>query len=252
MTDQPSLYVPSIANALLVSADKATIAMLTDCLDQLAISTEVSFDQTSAALLLNRKKFEAVIIDRREMNFLDNVRSSPSNRSAITFVISERAERARAFQGRPNFVLEAPLSLEVVTKTLKVSFGLIVRERRRYFRCPIVVPATLDSEEAGHVCCQIIDVSEGGIALSSPTKLRPGLVVDLQFELPGQISQVVKSEVCWHDATGRTGIRFLSQTPSQKIELQRWLAGQLEGGFPERVLNKYRATGISVAEPCVL
>jgi len=125
---------------------------------------------------------------------------------------------------------------------LKVSFGLIVRERRRYFRCPISIPATLRSDEFGSVSCQVINISEGGMAMNSPAKFRMKLHADVGFEIPSQLSrQTVKSEIVWCDDSGRVGIRFLSQTAQQKVELQGWLAQQLEDSFPEGVLKTFQA-----------
>jgi len=191
-------------------------------------------------------KVEAVIVDTPRANasarFLDIVRSSPANRSAVTFAVSAGCKQNLASGEGPNFSFESPLSEEALRKTLKVSFGLIVRERRRYFRSPISIPATLRSDEFGSVSCQVLNISEGGMALNTPAKLRIKLRADVGFEIPNQLSwQIVKSEILWCDDSARVGIRFLSQTALQRVELQGWLARQLESSFPERVLKTFHA-----------
>lgn len=235
----------SIATALLLSEDGPTVALITQCLEELAISTDVCACNADFYRLLNRKKVEAIIIDSPRLSapvrFLDIVRSSPSNRSAVTFAVSDGRKQNLAPGEGPNFFFESPLSREALQKMLKVSFGLIVRERRRYFRCPISIPATLRSDEFGNVSCRVINISEGGMALHSHAKFRLKLHADVGFEIPNQVSrQVVKSEVVWCD-NGRAGIRFLSQTAQQRVELQGWLALQLESSFPERVLKTFQA-----------
>jgi hypothetical protein len=246
MNEKIATETASIATALLVSDDARTISMLTQCLEELAISTELCARNADFARLLNQKKLEAVIVDSPRVNgsvpFLDSVRSSPSNRNAVTFAISDCREQGLTSGAGANFLFEIPLSKEAIRKTLKVSFGLIVRERRRYFRCPISTPATLRNDEMGSICCQVINISEGGMALHYPEKLPLGLCAEVGFEVPNELSrQVVKSEVAWCDDRGRVGIRFLSQTARQRNELQGWLACQLENSFPERVLKTFQA-----------
>jgi len=245
MTETLETNTASIATALLLSEDGPTVALVTQCLEELAISTDVCAGNADFYRLLNRKKVEAIIIDsplnRASVRFLDIVRSSPSNRSAITFVVSDGRKQNLACGEGPNFFIESPLSKEALHKMLKVSFGLIVRERRRYFRCPISIPATLRSDEFGNVSCRVTNISEGGMALNSHAKLCLKLRADVGFEIPNQLSrQVVKSEIVWCDS-GRAGIRFLSQTAQQRVELQGWLARQLESSFPDRVLKTFQA-----------
>ena len=253
MTEKLETNTASIATALLLSEDGPTVAIVTQCLEELAISTDVCACNADFYRLLNRKKVEAIIIDSprasASVRFLDIVRASPSNRSAVTFAVSAGGKQNLASGEGPNFLFESPLSKEALQKMLKVSFGLIVRERRRYFRCPISVPATLRSDEFGNISCRVINISEGGMALNTHAKLRLKLLADVGFEIPNQLSrQIVKSEIVWCDDGGRVGIRFLSQTALQRVELQGWLARQLESSFPERVLKTFQALTGSCAK----
>ena len=52
-----------MGRVLLVCDDSATIQQLAEGMQQLAIATEVCVDVDAALRLLNRKKFEAVIVD---------------------------------------------------------------------------------------------------------------------------------------------------------------------------------------------
>jgi hypothetical protein len=252
MTEELATSNASIATALLLSEDASTVAMLTECLEELAISTDVCACDADFPSVLNKKKLEAVFVDWPRANgsarFLNSVRSSPSNRSAVTFAISDSREQNHSAAGA-NFLLESPLSKDAIRKTLKVSFGLIVRERRRYFRCPISTVATLRGEGFGDLRCQVINISEGGMALSTPVDLPLKLCAYVGFEVPNQLPpQILKSEVVWRGDNGRVGVRFLYQTALQRVELQGWLAQQLESSFPERVLKTFQAlTGSCVS-----
>jgi DNA-binding NtrC family response regulator len=129
-----------IALALLVSDDTRTIRQFSRALEELSILPEVCQQLPTSVRLLNGRKFDAVIVDLRLGDaagvVLDAAHLSPSNRTAVTFAIGTLGEETTksAFRKRVGFVFESPLSLLSVRNTLKASFGLILRERRRYFR----------------------------------------------------------------------------------------------------------------------
>lgn len=232
----------AMGRVLLVCDDSAAIQQLAEGMQQLAIATEVCVNVNMALGLLNRKKFEAVIIDcglRQADELLQQVRLSPSNRTAVTFAITDPVSRLR-LEFQPNFLIEKPLSPSTIGRTLKAAFGLIVRERRRSFRCPIEVPASIqvNGEE---VSCHLINISEGGMAITESPSLKPGAKVRVRFTLPGEIVRFkIESEVCWYDDKGRAGLRSLMVPSDQKSILQQWLAVKLEEDLPESVARQFR------------
>jgi CheY-like chemotaxis protein len=234
---------------LLVSSDPETVKLLTAALQRLATSTIVSDDTSAALNLLNKRKFEAIVVDltqdQEAKAVLEHARSSPSNRTTVTFaVIQNERERKIAFAAGSNFVLRKPLVPDSVDRTLNAAYGLIMRERRRYFRCPTAIPvcvqgAVLDRD----VLCQIMNISEGGMAIASPGQLRPGVQVIAKFVLPGQTEDyVAECEICWCDENGRAGLRFLSLSSERKAALQSWLSHKLEETLLETVTNRFRGS----------
>ncbi len=226
----------SSVRALLVSDDPLTIKQISEPLRELAATTEVCTDVPSAIRLVNTRKFETVVVDL--------VRLSPSNHTTVAFAITEGTKQsAMAFAAGSNFVLERPLSAISVGRTLKAAYGLIIRERLRYFRCPISIPAAIRDQEAGEIRCQAVNISEGGMAVISSVPLKPGMQVTLQFAIPGQGSQfAAESEICWCDEKGRAGLRFGALSPEQKTDLKQWLSKRLEETLPESVALKFRST----------
>jgi ActR/RegA family two-component response regulator len=81
----------SIGLALLVSADPLTIGKFSIALEELSLSPDVCRGMQESIRLLNRRKFEAVIVDLQLGEecglILDEVHVSPSNRTAVTFAI---------------------------------------------------------------------------------------------------------------------------------------------------------------------
>ena len=242
-----------LLRALLISGDPATTAQLAYSMDQFAIHTEVCTDLVVATRLLNRRKFNAVVLDLglggKAQELLERIRFSPSNETAVTFVVAERGQAKTNLQSRPNFIIEKPLSPALVSRTLKAAFGLIVRECRRYFRCPLVVDAEIENKGSADMRCQTVNVSEGGIALMAPSPLTPGTQVKVCFALPGEkIHFNVESEVCWCDEKQRAGLQFLALASEQQVALQQWLSARLEQSLPESVARQFEVTQADVLD----
>jgi PilZ domain len=123
---------------------------------------------------------------------------------------------------------------------LKAAFGLIVRERRRSFRCPIAIPAAIRaSGEEGR--CHLMNISEGGMAISQSPLLKPGMHVKVLFTLPGQLVNFkIEAVVCWYHEQARAWLRSLIIPSQQKSVLQQWLSDKLEGDLPESVARLFR------------
>ncbi len=238
----------SAVRALLVSNDPPTIELLSKSLEELAASTDVCRDIQSAIDHLNSRKFETVVVDLKlgehSKDILERVRLSPSNHTTVAFAITDSTEEsAIAFEAGSNYVLERPLSPTSIGPTLKTAYSLIVRERRRYFRCPISIPAAIGEHQAEEIHCQAVNISEGGMAIISSAPLQPGAQVAVQFTIPGQVRPfAAQSEVCWCDEQGRAGLRFLNLSFEHSSELREWLAQRLEESLPESVALKFRLT----------
>jgi CheY-like chemotaxis protein len=234
-----------IGLVLLVSADPVTIQQFSHALQELSISPDVCREVPAAVCVLNRRKFDAVIVDlqlgEQSGLILDEMRLSPSNRTAVTFVISgSDAEATAAFKKRSGFVFERPLSAKSIRSILRPAYGLILRERRRYFRCPLSIPIVILRRAEPEVRCYSVNLSEGGMAVSTFVPLNPGEKVHVQFTLPGhEVPFLAESRICWWK-TGHLGVRFLSLAPGRKSELQDWLSRKLEEMLPEFVAEKFQ------------
>ena len=245
---------PSAAagGALLVSNDALTAKQVSESLRQLAMFPEVCTDGPTAQALLGKKKFDAVIVDlqlgKRGLALLEEVRLSRSNRTAVLLAISNSdAETADAFKGGSNFVLRRPLSYTSIDRTLRVAYGLIVREQRRYFRCPVEIAVAICRPESEDAHVKSVNISEGGMAIKSSIAFQTDSCVLVQFILPDHDSGfAVESRICWF-RDGIVGLQFTGLSPKQTSELQEWLAHRLEESFPEYVAAKFRNLGSSAS-----
>jgi PilZ domain len=241
----------AVGLALLVSADPVAIQQFSFALRELSITPDACTDATSASPLLKRRKFDAVIVDlqlgEQYERILDQVHLSSSNRTAVTFGISDTdAEITSAFRKKSQFVFERPLSAQSIQKTLKPAYGLILRERRRYFRYAVSMPVIIRSKSSQEIWCNSVNISGGGMALSTQVPLLPGESVRVQFTLPDHtVSFFAESTICW-SKTGHLGVRFVSISDGQKSELQVWLSQKLEEMLPESVAGQFRRAEVGL------
>jgi hypothetical protein len=247
---EASIALMPIGLALLVSADPVTIQQFSLALRDLSISPDACQDAASAGLLLKSRKFDAVIVDlqlgEQSGLILDEVHRSASNGMAVRFGISSSDESAAAFREKSQFVFERPLSPQSIHKTLKPAYGLILRERRRYFRCPVSVPVVIRREGGQEIRCSGVNISGGGMALSTQVPLVPGESVRVEFTLPDHGTPFLAgSTLCW-SKRGHLGVRFVSMSEAHKAELQVWLSQKLEEMLPESAAGQFREAEASV------
>jgi hypothetical protein len=245
--DQPK--TAAAGTALVFCKDAPTRQLILDSLHPLAILPEICEDGIVAARLLDKQKFEAVIVDLqlgdKAALVLRQVRLSRANRTAVTFAITTGKELQGSARPDSTFVLQPPLSAAAISQTLRASFGMVVRERRRYFRCPVAIPAFVRARLPEDILCQTVNISEGGIAIHVPTLLDSDSAL-LRFSLPGRATQLfAETKVVWCREGGMVGLQFQSLAAPQKQELQEWLARRLDETLPEPVAALFRGVGQS-------
>jgi hypothetical protein len=211
------------------------------------MSAEVCAEVPAALQLVGRRRFEAVFIDlqlaEQARSILEQVRHSPTNKTSVTFTVCNSNEESSVLQkAGSNFILKRPLSSDAIGRTLKAAYGMIVRERRRYFRCPIAIPLAVQRPDMQEVQCQTVNISEGGVAVTTSVPFQPGVHAAVLFTLPGSPSPLeAESVICWYDEKSRAGLQFVALTQQQKSELQAWLSRWLEQSLPESVAEKFRS-----------
>jgi PilZ domain len=236
-------------NALVLCKEAETRRLLVESLRPLAIHAEICDEAVTAISLLDRRKFEAVIVDLRlgeeARLVMGHLRFSPANRTAVTFAVTSE-EPAQGTRARPDstFVLQRPLTVASVNQIFRAAYGLVVRERRRYFRCLVAVPVYLGAQGIEELLCETVNISEGGIAITCPTALDPDLPLRVRFNLPDRTNQLsADTRVCWSGKGELVGLQFLFLPSSQESDLQEWLARKLDETLPADVAALFRNIG---------
>jgi CheY-like chemotaxis protein len=241
----PQIDNRAVGAALVVSPDSIASAQIIDVFREHALCVEVSDDLCSALNRLGRRKFEAVVVDSclaSQTAVLQQIHASASNRTAVTFAVtSGKDNTARALSDGFSFVLERPLTPDAITHTLRVAYGMIVRERRRYFRYPISIPVVFKRKATPEIFGRTLNISENGMALRTSALLEPGCEGTAQFTLP-DLDREIRAEckVRWNGKNGEAGLAFLLLPYDTASELQAWLAQKLEELLPQVVAEKFR------------
>jgi len=111
---------------------------------------------------------------------------------------------------------------------------LLDRERRRYFRHAVSIPAVLkDGEVVQHA--RITNLSEGGMAVRTAKPLKHSSVVDFSIDLALGANVSGKGQVAWINSEGQAGIVLQIFNGTGREYLEAWLAAQEQLGSRKNV-----------------
>jgi ActR/RegA family two-component response regulator len=233
--------LPSIVGVrvLLVSADIHTIDTLCESMGKMSMHVDICSDFASAAYKLCHSKFEALVVDFKDraeaLDLLKKLRHMTSHKASVVLaVLSCNEEMPSAFRAGASFVLVKPLSHAVLMRTLRISYPLMVNEKRRSFRCPVQMPVYVSLGSQPEFIATSVNISEIGIALTNSLALQVGDRVTLRLTLPHtQTEAKIVAEVCWCNPLGSAGLEFIQVPASIKEELVSWLAARLDDYLQE-------------------
>lgn len=223
--------------ALPVSSDGHTVKALSQIMEQSTIHVAVTPTLESAIRELCRNKYEAILVDcqnpQDRVGFLRKQRATTSNRTAVVWgIVNSVNESSELLRAGANFVVVRPLSQTVLGRTLKVSYPLMLREKRRYHRIGMQTQVFVSSSSHPEFVASSINISEGGMALDGAVPLQMRENLNLRFKLSGGKAPIkIAAEVCWYDHDGRVGIQFVRLPQHTKEQIQGWIAERFEESF---------------------
>jgi len=221
-------------DSLLVSRDTDVVRVLRTTLEKLSIAVEVSPGAKPGGEMLSRAKFDAVIVDCDDLlgctDVLRGLRKTSSNKSSVSFaILNGKTTTQQAFELGANFVLQKPLTSSTTLRCFNAALSFMVRERRRYFRCPVELPVVMTMPNGEERQAMATNLSEGGMAVRITNVSLNTHLSKVHFTLPGTKSVMEpKGEIVWVDGRGRAGIRFLEVPDSAREQLERWIFRRLE------------------------
>lgn len=215
--------------AMIVSRDEQVVNLFSDVLGHMGIDIKHYADESTAVSQVGSARFEAVVLDFdtvAEMAFLIQcIHESRSNRNALVFgLATEASALQRALQEQINVPFQRPLQKQRVVSILSAGYGLMLRDRRRYFRYGISVPVRLTRSSREHLHCTSINISQNGTALCLTAALKLGESVEIVLAIPGVEGLVsARGTVIWDDKHGKAGVRFECSSADDEKRLGAWL-----------------------------
>jgi PilZ domain len=187
---------------------------------------------------LNRRRIDGVFMDLEvsgALGLIETIRKGTSNNKAVIFAcVTDAREYTTSLSAGANFLLRKPLQEDSVAMHITIAKELLERERRRYFRHPVNLPAVLkDGGTEQHA--RMTNLSEGGMAVRTAKPLRHSAVIDFEFELALGASVSGKGQVAWTNTEGMAGIILQTFRGTGRENLEAWLTAQEQLGLKKDV-----------------
>lgn len=214
--------------SLILCSDSDAIGVIRHTLNELGIDAEVCDVRETAIDILDRRRFDPIIIDCDQIDadgsVLRKLRQSNANRDSIALgIIRDDSQVREVYSSGANFVIRKPVSYEEAGLILRTARGLVMRMRRHFLRCVIdtLAYARIDGVDDRPM---LLDISEGGLAIQASEPLEPKRAFAVHFNLPGEKESFeAVAATAWSDSSGRCGLRFLGMPPVQRERLKGWL-----------------------------
>lgn len=215
--------------ALVVSGNRQTIDIFAYLFREVGIEAANCDSKSRAIDHVTSEKFDALVLDFDNLSgcseIVENVRDIRPNREIPLFAIaSENQAKATALALSSNFVIERPLVPQQIKSLLRTVYGRMLRSSQAYFRLNIELSVSMARASGPLLNGRTLNVSQNGMALTSPVSLKTGEMLHLVFAIP-HTDVVVSAEgtVIWDDGHGKSGIRFKCSSASAEARYFEWL-----------------------------
>jgi CheY-like chemotaxis protein len=204
---------------------------LSGLLGGMGVHTRVVPDAAQATKVIGESRMDAVIVDcevPEGPQLIRNMRKQPANAHSITFAILPQSAAGNArTESEAHFVLQQPLSIDLITRSLRAARNLMLQEQRRYFRYPVELAVSLFSG-GEELRSKTTNVSAGGMALKPNPSLDSNWTGRVKFELPDKGGVIEsKAEVVWMLPDKTAGLRFTQMADAMRAQLERWISARV-------------------------
>jgi DNA-binding response OmpR family regulator len=214
-------------NCLLVSRDAEVQQVIADVFA--GIDLRLREDALSALEIIGKSHFDGFVVDcdgvERGAEIIAAIRSSRGNRKSVIFaIVNGNTSLATATELGSNFVLGRPIEPSRLQAYLRSAVHRMESEHRRYFRYQLSVEAVLITRDEKVIPAQILNVSDGGLALRLLDRAHLHGAATIRFVIPGVQATVLlaKASICW--ATGPIlGVQFVDMSPESRSAYDDWL-----------------------------
>jgi DNA-binding response OmpR family regulator len=214
-------------SSMVVSRDWPEVSVLECILGGLQIHVDVEPRPEHVGPRLAKSKIDALILDcdlDGTPELLAGLREELL--TVPLLIIGSPSRRQTLSSAGASFVFEKPISVEQAVHKLSAARNLILHGRLRYHRQPIDLPVAVSYGRGKRVDAELLNLSQGGVAIHTDEAIRLAGTVHVVFTLPGNKFKLsAEGEIVWRDESN-AGIRFLNLSERRRRDLQLWLAKQ--------------------------
>lgn len=217
--------------ALILTSDLELSQSVRAAVERFGIATGAGLRASDTRRELQKNKFDLIVVDCSDLEqgcaALREMRLNQTHRSAVSIaIIGDPENRKHVSEAGADFVISHANYPVEIAATLRSAYGLILRERGRYSRFPVVAEVKVRSGTLA-ADAWILNVSQGGICIRGVDQQLQGVVqVIFALEEGGAAIEVTGTRVWQRDDLA--GIQFSSMTKSSRAVLEEWLARQFE------------------------
>jgi CheY-like chemotaxis protein len=214
---------------LLLTSDVKLLEVIRAGFSATSVELEMRADAASAIELSTRRHLDSFVIDcdgvERATDLLTQIRHSRSTKLSVVFaVVNATISASMAIEAGADFVLSKPVQDKQLRSLLDMALPRMKREHRRYFRHKVDLPIELVCQTGEAFAGKIMNLSEGGLAITRFDPSQVEGVVTVRFELPSSSPQIfeAKADAVWTD-TFSMGLRFVRIEPFCRPDFAAWL-----------------------------
>jgi DNA-binding NarL/FixJ family response regulator len=233
-------------HALLLCPDAQFMGTTLSVLKQVGGVPQAVEDTGQALVAISAHKFDIVIVDWREIDDLAEFlcaarRSALNNDCVLVAIVRDVLDVRQAFAAGVHFLIHKPASPVQIERCLRTAFLASVARRRKAYRAPVEIAASLGVRNLPARHATILNLGEGGAGLRlqeqpgrSATPLTVGDSVSLSFRLPWTDDSLhLIGRIVWSTATGAAGVQFTWITDAERVQLECWLTQRMECSVAE-------------------
>jgi len=221
--------------ALVYSPERETLSELRRVFGMVGLGMELAPDYPTTLERFREEHFDCVFVDceRAPKDTVAQLRLDPLGRSmAIFALVTDRQAMRRAYQEGATFALDKPLTHERTLRCIRAAYGLVVGERRRYYRHPLSVTVQLRLAEGPDMSAMMINLSAGGMCVRMTRSLPEHARAKFEFPLPDSDERFRGGcELQWLKGA-EAGFKFTQLARGAKASLEEWLALQMQMELP--------------------
>jgi CheY-like chemotaxis protein len=216
------------AECLLLTRDLEFLRLIRSSLVTYDVELLIRNQAESAAELFLRRHLDGFIIDCESVpgavESIRQIRQSRSNGSAIVLtIVDSRGPADQNDDLGTDFVIRKPVQESELRGVLQIFLPRMEREHRKCLRFEANLPLVLD-HKGRTFSARLVNVSEGGMAISSFGISIPEGIVTVRLELPDLdgTTFAARAEVVWSDKFA-AGLHFIYVEPNSRAAFQSWL-----------------------------